>query len=558
MTVQPRTTDQIKTDLQSRLSGRVTGISNFVEGSFNDQFLTAIAISIRETELKTLAAELAGYPRYAGKTITSNDLDTLEVENVSPGEINQYMRRSQLDELALQVGITRNTGSRAVGEVTFQTTDDDVRLPEGYTVGTEPDQNGGFLAFEVDADGDGTIDDQSTATVSPTVGETQMTVDVIATSVGGEYNVGTESVEYLPTPKPGLLSVTNQESFDGGDDIESQSAFRTRMTTAVFNASAGGTEDGIEQGIQNRIDTVTDAEVVTFDTNQATEVVVEGGEDTRVQEVIDEIRPAGVEHVLSRPTTITIGVQLSVLGSSVDLNTVGDTITDYIGGLKLGDRFSASTTLNEALTSDPNVQSVPTLTTYIGQVTGDPYTFVSGQSIYGLDQSPLGKVTREQHYYQTDQTDYQLGFDNVESGTVSVVALVDNQRVELTQGSTNDYTVIDSNGDGGLDTVSLTGNTTPDTASRFEVSYGHTNAGVDSVIDDTGTTYVEGTDFNLVDADADGRPDSLDFSIGGSSPADGTRFRVTYQPQTSFGGDFEATNRQQFLPETPLISATQL
>lgn len=48
------------------------------------------------------------------------------------------------------------------------------------------------------------------------------------------------------------------------------------------------------------------------------------------------------------------------------------------------------------------------------------------------------------------------------------------------------------------------------------------------VTDDASNTYVEGTDFQMVDTNADGTLDSIDWSLAGSDPADGATFYIEY------------------------------
>jgi hypothetical protein len=46
-------------------------------------------------------------------------------------------------------------------------------------------------------------------------------------------------------------------------------------------------------------------------------------------------------------------------------------------------------------------------------------------------------------------------------------------------------------------------------------------------------TFVQGTDYVLTDADGDGFRDSVDWSLGGTDPDDGTNFAVTYARKAS-------------------------
>lgn len=54
-----------------------------------------------------------------------------------------------------------------------------------------------------------------------------------------------------------------------------------------------------------------------------------------------------------------------------------------------------------------------------------------------------------------------------------------------------------------------------------------------SVEDASGDVYERGTDFEVVDDSGDGELDSIDWSVGGSSPDDSESFDVDYQYQTN-------------------------
>lgn len=51
---------------------------------------------------------------------------------------------------------------------------------------------------------------------------------------------------------------------------------------------------------------------------------------------------------------------------------------------------------------------------------------------------------------------------------------------------------------------------------------------VEGIVDGFEFTFVEGTDYTVIDDDGDGELDSIDFSIGGTDPDDNSVFHVTY------------------------------
>ena len=117
------------------------------------------------------------FGKNVNKYVLDNDREFKAVKQGMPDEINEIMDTQHLDELAKLVGESRFEGQKAKGKVTFQVSGDNVQIFEGVTIGTTPDANGEFLSFRVDADGDGEIDEESDASVSPDPGESEVTVE---------------------------------------------------------------------------------------------------------------------------------------------------------------------------------------------------------------------------------------------------------------------------------------------------------------------------------------------------------------------------------------------
>lgn len=554
MPFEPRTTDQIYDDLKQELVDNSSQLTNFSDGGFNDQWVRAYAETIREAEIKALAAELAGYVDYAGKELVQSDLDELDITTVTPSEINPYMRDEQLDELGKLVGASRLQGQRATGSVTFQTSSDSIEIKEGYVVGTEPGADGDFQRFLVDADGDGDIDNDSTATVSPDLGTSEVTVDVIADAVGTEYNVGGGTLTYMPTPEPGVESATNAAETTGGENVEENEEFRERVKGAVFENSGGGTTDGIKGAIRRRSTSDVTVGIEEFYDQQPTfvDVIVDGGSESQLRDILDDSRSVGIRHNLLRPTSIVVSARVELLGSNVSLTDVEDAIEAYLVGLDVGETFSQSRLTRQIINTSSSIISAPSQTTYISRVENELFNYDSTTNIYELDYAPFGVIDEEEHVDRDDLFVHDLMYSSI--ANVTIEAIVGGEEVTLTQGSSNDYTVIDDNSDGTNDAIELTGNTVPDDKTVMQISYTHDNGSVTKVRDENDTTYTEGTDFAIIDNDGDGRLDSIDWSIGGSSPADGDRFFVDYKPGRTFRGDQYVQTREKITSDTPSIT----
>lgn len=548
MALDPRTTEEVKNDLQSKLEGKIVKLTNFLETSFNLTWINAYAEQIHDLEVQAFVAQIAGWARYSGKTdLDETDLERLGVDGADPDEVTQYIESSHLDELAKLVGVERDPGQKATGQVTIQTASDTTKVNEGLEVSTQPDSDGNYLSFYVDADSDGTIEENSNEYVTPSSGSTEVTVDIIADSIGTEYNVGSGTITYLPDPDPGIEGVNNSNETTGGEPEQSNESLREDVQNAVFASSGGGTVAGIEGYIDENVNGVSDVSLDEFYSQQPpyVDVIVDGGSDTDVTDAISESRPAGVEHRLVRPENINLGVITEVVGSDIDTSFVSNQIEDYLLDLSLNDEFRRSILIHRILNADTDVEDVGSLSVQILDINGESKTYQSGTSIYELDFAPLGKVRSDERLYDTNTNVYSLSFDNVVDSSVTVRAYVDNEWVTLTNDT--DYDVVDDNGDGNLDAIDFSiGGSDPDDRTVFDVDYETDSWTIASTIEDeSGDTYDKGTDWDLVDNDGDGIEDSIDWSIGGSTPDDGEQYTVDYNPDRIIVEDLNVSKREK-------------
>ena len=544
MTLQPRTTDDIYSSIQTKLLTTISKITNFVSGSFNDAFLTAYSEQIREAEIKALAAEFAGVVEYAGKDLTRADLEREGITGVEPSEINQYMEDRHLDNLAQNYGVTRFPGSKATGTVEITVSNTDTKVQEGFEVATQPDTSGEINRYYVDPDGDGEIDTSSSETVSPESGTT-LTVDVVASGVGTEYNTGSGTITYVPNPTPGVQSVTNVSSVQNGENEQLNESLRKDVKTALFDGSGGGTKSGITGYVENNasspvtvggIDEYLDASPTFVD------VIVDGGNDSEIRQLISESRPTGIRHNLVRPITVDLGTLSYVVGSDLQETSIRDTIVSFLDSLGAGETFYWSSLLQRVMSIDNKIKSIPTLNTSVNSVSQDRVEYDSTQSVYALNYGPIGVVSGEQHLVDTPSKSYQLMFDQVDTSTVTVEAVVDDNRRELTS---TEYVIEDTTGDGNLGTLTIDSSVTPDDRTTLIVDYEHDSGSFGSVKLLDGTTFDAGVDYDPIDSNGDGRIDSIEW-LSGSTPSDGERFEMEYTPYRSISGDISAGNRERF------------
>lgn len=417
MTIQPRDVDEIYESLRDRITGKTAKLTNFAETSFNYVWTRGWSRDIQEQEEQALAALLAAWPDYAGKELTQDDMESLGIE-YDPDEINEYMDSQHLDELAKLVGESRFEGQKAKGKVTFQVSGDSVQIFEGVTIGTTPDANGEFLSFQVDANGDGEINEDSDASVSPDPGETEVAVDIVAEEVGTEYNVGAGQITFLPSPPVGVLGVANDTATSGGLGVQSDEDFREDIKTAVTRTSGGGTVAGVAGFISNNVDGVDNDSVLVQEFVEENppfaNVVVDGGSDQEVLDAIDKARPVGIQHNLVRPAIYQIRVDSTVSGSSsINTNRITNNIEEYILSLQLGQNFLQDKVIQTIFNSDDSVDNIVQLDTTLASVINE-FKEYNENSTYRLGYSyGEGGLARE----ITDDEDntYEKGTDYVET-----------------------------------------------------------------------------------------------------------------------------------------------
>jgi len=442
MVFKPREEDEVYESLRGRLTGKIESLTNFVTGSFNDVWTRAFSEEVRENEIQASAAQLSGWVEYAGGPITQSDLDELDIDNVSPDEINQFMDEGDLDEIGRLVGIDRDEGTESFGEVTFTTVDSETTIPAGTEVGTQPDSQGEFLSYE------------TSESVMTETGETEVTAQVSAVQVGERFNTGAQTVTFLPSPPGGVQAVNNNEAITGGVDREENDELRERIKEAVFATSGGGTVNGIIGYIQQNTD-ARDVLIEEFYDEQPpyVDVIVDGGQDEDVDEAIDFSRPAGIRHNFIRPDNFTIGIEVTVTGEDIDTTKIGNNLTEFINELGIGDAFFRDKVFQVVFNSDEDVENT---TETIVRIIGEDHEFEDTTNIYELRKSEFMdqdmNVTEVRGTLDGDSTHVFDEYDEDEK--------------------TGDYKVIDDNADGDLDSIDWSeAANTPDDGTLFFVDY---------------------------------------------------------------------------------------
>lgn len=570
MVLEPTQKDDIQDSIETRLRGRIKKITNFASTSFNSIFLEAFSDALYEYEVRLLAAQLSGWVDYAGGPIEQEDIDRLGLREFDDIEkLNSYMRDEHLEYLGAIVGVQRDTGSPATGEVRIATFDADTPVPDGLRVATPSNANTERKVFEVDIDGDSvTPEEQGNSNY--------VDVSVVAVEPGDSYNVGSDTITQFISPPSGIEAVSNTAATSGGEDKESNEELRLRVKNAVFESSGGGTTAGIRGYIIGNVEGVNDVFLNEFFDEDPTfvNVVVDGGTTSDVTGAIEESRPAGIEHNLVRPTTYNISVEQELFGSNIDSSNVIGSVEEYIFDLDLGDDFIHDKAKQSALNIEPNIENILTSNLRITSVLNDRTEYVSGKNVYDLAQSRIGRIDNEEHYFVSDTEIYELDTQPIDDSSVSVEI---RDGSSWTSVSNSEYDIIDDDSDGILESIDWsTGSVSPDAGSLFRISYDTVTRDSDSftydgsdeytltypfaladnssVSDNSGDTYTLGTDYDIIDIDNDGNKDTLKWLSGGSTPDSSESFTVTYDIDAgiinSVTGTLNGTSGHSFIRGT--------
>lgn len=541
MAQEPRSIQDVYETLEGGLKNRITKLTNFTQTSFNFIWTIAFSEQIRENEIQALAAELSGWIDYVGGPINEDDLRELGLDGqVEPEELNQYMDDEDLDEYVDIVGLDRFEGSKATGTVDIQTQSASTEIPEGTVVTTASDSDD-LLAFE------------TTESAQTADGVTEVTdVPIIAEEVGYDYNIPAGSIGRFESPPIGVKDVTNPDPTSGGEPRESNEELRTRAKQAVQSSSDGGTTDGIKGFIRKKVDGVGEDDVVIEESTDTSppfvDVIVDGGTDEAVIDAIEGSRPTGIRHNLIRPQRIRIGFETQLWGDSIDTDRVSDEIIEYIDGLGVQENLYRDALVRDIMTSSTNITNIDSIGGFIEGVNNEIFTYDSSTTEYRLD----------------------FTYDDV-NGSISV-----EDESGDTYGEGSDFTVEDRDNDGWPETLVWSG-TTPADGDRFFVDYDVTVPGSTdktdyydlqlvrserftwndsysesedyedtqdvypleyapfpdslTITDASGDSYTLGTDYDLVDTTGNGVAQSIDWSIGGSSPDDNEVFTAEYAQQ---------------------------
>lgn len=373
MPYEPETQDEIFESWRERTLGRTEELTHYTPGSLNHVLgYHGYSGYFSLFEHRLLAVQLSGWIDTAGGPINREDLISREMDpdRVNIPLLNSLMDDADLDNLAIQNGVTRDPGDYAEGEVQFLTSDEDTPIPAGTVVATSVDAFDDFQRrYE-------TLED-----VTPEEGTTEAIAPVEAQGIGPEYNVGPETITEIPNRPPGVRDVTNPESIVGGEAEETNDELRERAKNARTQLSGGGTAAGIEGGIVDMIDGVDQDGVYVEeiydppgDTGNYVVVTVDGGDDDLVEEAIDFLHSCGIRHILNRPESFRVDITLTLTGTPINIDYVESEISRYLAELGLGEDLNRAQLIKTVMNADNDITNISEMelrTDQTGVIEGD-------------------------------------------------------------------------------------------------------------------------------------------------------------------------------------------
>ena len=210
-----------------------------------------------------------------------------------------------LDQHAALRGITRKSGTKAVGMLRFRidaATEEDIPVERGTVCTTA-----GLVRFVTTADG--VIE----------AGSLYADIPAMAEQAGAAGNVGAETVIYMTKAPVGVSGVLNPAAFSGGSDGEDDAALRLRVVDSFRRLPNGANAAFYEQRAMSHEGVTAAVILPRYQGIGTVGVVIAGADGTpdaallqAVQNDLQQVREIAVDVTVLAPTEQTVNVQVKI------------------------------------------------------------------------------------------------------------------------------------------------------------------------------------------------------------------------------------------------------
>lgn len=233
-----------------------------------------------------------------------------------------------------------------------------VMVPVGTRVSTDPTQLGGAIFFE-------TIK-EAVLKKMPN-GQWEADAQVRSLTPGRQGNVVSSSITFMSKPPDLVENVINRSNLEGGTDYEDDASLRERAKKAL-EVAGKATMDSLRfalEGVEG-IESIL-IQDIPDGVPGIIRVVVDGGDEKELAEVIEDTRAAGIKVEFSRPKIVSVDISLTIVlkkeVKDVDQkkSEVEKRIRDLLSSYKIGDDLIFNQILSSVV-AIPGLRDVKELT----------------------------------------------------------------------------------------------------------------------------------------------------------------------------------------------------
>ena len=262
------------------------------------------------------------------------------------------MTEQELDDFAVNYGMTRLAGTKATGTITFRArnfsiVDSDIIIPFATTISTTGTSAIPQAQFQTTQ---AVVMQAALASTyfNPSTGFYEITANIVAQATGSTSNVPAGTIVNLLTSVPGVDFVINTIAITGGQSTESNTAFASRII-AKLSGNNVGTLTGIESLVRSNVNVIdvsivtpNDAEMIRNEFGGSVDVYILGQVISSTSEAYLYTTAGSQEFVLLRQPVKSISSITGIVSGApftfvqgVDFNFVADPTLLYNGSTQV-------------------------------------------------------------------------------------------------------------------------------------------------------------------------------------------------------------------------------